>query len=522
MVHRTNRDGLSIENPNRNTPAMDYTRFYRPLVQFLVYAYALNAFTFVYADPDLFGHITYGGEIWNSGQIPLTDPYAYTSKGPWINHEWLMEVVFYLLYDAWGSSGLLMFRLVLGLSIIHILSDLYLSRSNNLLAYAFHFILLTHVLAFGFAMRPQLATYFFLPVLLYLVYDFFDGNRSALVLIPPVFVLWVNCHGGVVAGLGIFSMIVAVETIRNALTGGSNWKYLLAAWVGSCLAMLVNPYGIDLLTFFLKTIPQARDVTEWYALNLFDASHLHFKILVLLFGATLLTPVPKRWWEVAIILFGVYFGIKHVRHTVLTGLLMTPYLPLQLAAIMDRIRSRTSFSPVLPRLAHALLAVIIIAFAAFQVNVQAFKLKRTGFELKVDPGYFPIHAVRFLKENRIHGNILVPTNWGQYVIFHLPHSKVSSDGRYWTVYEPKLVRQNMVFHKGWQGWQYFLKFYPHDLILTGKENRELEKTPGWVKIFEGPRARVFVRTGLPWHSAYYKHRNQILKYNPDPASLRFP
>lgn len=502
---------------------MDYSRFYRPLVQCLVYAYALNAFTFVYADPDLYGHITYGGEIWNSGKIPDTDPYAYTSNGPWINHEWLMEVLFFLIYDVWGSTGLMMFRLILGVSIIHLLSNLYFSKSNNLLAYAFHFILLTHVIAFGFAMRPQLATYFFLPVMMYLVYRFFDGDRSALILVPVVFVLWVNCHGGVVAGIGIFSMITAVETLRNVFTGESNWRYLLAAWAASCLALLVNPYGMELLKFFARTIPQARDVTEWYPLQLFDLHHLPFKVMVLLFLATLFSPARKYWWELAVIAFGIVFGFKHARHTVLTAFLMTPYLPVHLAAMIDRARNRRQDgSQPLPRWLHALTTVALIVFTAFQINIQVFKLKRVDFQLKVDPGYFPVYAVRFLKENHLNGNILVPMNWGQYVIFHLPHSKVSSDGRYWTVYTPKLIRQNMIFHNGWRGWQYFLGFYPHDLILTGLKNEKLEQLEGWVKIFEGPQSRVFVRTNRPFHPAYFKHLKGMLIYNRAPADLKFP
>ena len=37
--------------------------------------------------------------------------------------------------------------------------------------------------------------------------------------------LWVNSHGGVVAGLGIFGMITAVEVIRCYKTGESRGIY---------------------------------------------------------------------------------------------------------------------------------------------------------------------------------------------------------------------------------------------------------------------------------------------------------
>ena len=54
------------------------------------------------ADADLWGHITFGRDIISTGQIIQADAYAFTSDRPWVNHEWLSEVVFAGVYGLAG------------------------------------------------------------------------------------------------------------------------------------------------------------------------------------------------------------------------------------------------------------------------------------------------------------------------------------------------------------------------------------------------------------------------------------
>jgi len=502
---------------------MNYTTYYRPLVRFLVYAFSLNAFTYIYADPDLWGHITFGKEIWLTQHIPSTDHYSYTAAGgEWINHEWLMEVLLFLIYDMWGSPGLLLFRMLVGLSIIHLLSELYFSKSKNLLVYTLYFILLTYAMGMGFAMRPQMATYLFLPMLIYILNRYFDGQTRILFLVPVIFLLWVNCHGGVMAGYGIFGVIVLVETIRCYSTKETHWKPLVLTLAVSGVMLFINPAGYQLFAFFLKSIPQQRDITEWFSISPFDLNKPYFKALVLLFVVSLLSKKPKRAWELVVIFCAIFYGFKHVRHSVLTVLLMTPFVPIHLAALIDRAKKGVSWISEWPRWSHIVLTWVLVGFGAFQINSHISNFRHHDYQIRVDNSYYPVYEVRFLQDNNLNGNILTLMNWGQYLIWKLPQSRVSVDGRYWTVYSPELLRQNMIFHNGWMGWEYFLKFYPHDIILTHYNNMELEQLEGWVKIFQGPRARIFMRTSKPFHPAYLRYRFKQLEFDESASSWNFP
>ena len=60
-------------------------------------------------DLDLWLHIGTGRWIVNNGfQVPQGDILSCTIPGkPWINHEWLFQVIVYWIFNNWGAEGLL-------------------------------------------------------------------------------------------------------------------------------------------------------------------------------------------------------------------------------------------------------------------------------------------------------------------------------------------------------------------------------------------------------------------------------
>jgi len=284
----------------------------------------------------------------------------------------------------------------------------------------------------------------------------------------------------------------------------NNGKILLLWFLISCAALFVNPYGYKLLLFFAETIPKRRDISEWSPVPLWTGDFLSFKILVLLFVGSLFIPgSQKRPWEIALIVVAIIFGFKHQRHTVLTALLLTPYLPIQLDKFFRRLPIKfADFSIWMKRA----LQFILIAAIFYQSWDHFDKLRDSKFQLRVDPSFYPLYAVKFMQDNGLNGNILLPFDWGEYVIFKLPQSKVAIDGRFRTVYPDKIFLQTHVFFQGWEGWQYVLGFFPTDIILLNQKNKEMENAPGWIKIYEDPLARIFIRETVPaspWLERYY-------------------
>src|ERR1700704_7015941 len=71
---------------------------------------ALGLFTMAargITDPDVWWHLRTGQLILQNHSLFHTDPYSFTRFGqPWINHEWLSEVLLFGLYRVAGFGGL--------------------------------------------------------------------------------------------------------------------------------------------------------------------------------------------------------------------------------------------------------------------------------------------------------------------------------------------------------------------------------------------------------------------------------
>src|SRR5262245_45278561 len=83
---------------------------------FLIISTAVSVFSRTLADPDLWGHVKFGEDLWLTGRITRPDPYSYlTANQFWINHEWLAETIFYLAYATAGPLGLIVLKTVISL-----------------------------------------------------------------------------------------------------------------------------------------------------------------------------------------------------------------------------------------------------------------------------------------------------------------------------------------------------------------------------------------------------------------------
>src|SRR6266851_5537598 len=80
--------------------------------QVFVFVLALGLFTMAargVTDPDVWWHLRTGQLMLQNRALFHTDPYSFTRFGqPWINHEWLSEILIFGLYRVAGFGGLTM------------------------------------------------------------------------------------------------------------------------------------------------------------------------------------------------------------------------------------------------------------------------------------------------------------------------------------------------------------------------------------------------------------------------------
>jgi hypothetical protein len=458
-----------------------------------IYVLAFKEFSYLTADPDLWGHILFGKEIWDSASIPKTDSFSFTAFGErWINHEWLTEVLFYLIYANLGSGGLLTFKMILGWTIIYLLSQ---SGSYRETPYPFAItsIIIVPVMSPGFMVRPQLMTFLFSAILIFTLKIFIEKNNRGIFLIPAIFLLWVNCHGGVIAGLGILAVVVMIHwfhAMRNKL---DNWKPLIIVFAGSCLIVLINPYGTELWAFFIESLTLPRRINEWGPIHFLDSSHLPFKILTVVFFITLFGNKKKQLWEVGIITISIIFAYKNQRHTVLAAIIAAPYLTGYIATTSKNLlikENLEAFSASFKKITQTALYL----FIAFQAGLTIHSYYKNNFQVIVEPTVYPTYLAQFLEDNSINGNIVAPFDWGEYLIWKRPNSKVAIDGRFRTVYPEIIIDQAWNFWERKENWKEILKKSDVVILKTKQSgDRGFKDLLEWKKVYQDIICVVYLK-----------------------------
>src|SRR5688572_32135439 len=144
-----------------------------------------------------------GEIIVRTGSVPARDPFSWTANGePWLVHEWLTEVFFYLAYVHLPEWLLLFYKCGLAaLACALVLARAWIRSGSLVLA-------IGAALAAGFVtrnyadLRPQMVTFVLLSGLLLALDEYHAGRMRRLPwALPLVFLLWANLHGGVVVGL---------------------------------------------------------------------------------------------------------------------------------------------------------------------------------------------------------------------------------------------------------------------------------------------------------------------------------
>ena len=488
----------------------DAARLWRGAIVFLTTSVCFFILARGATDPDLLGHIRFGQEILESG-IPEFDRYAFTTGDqPWINHELMSEVTFAAVYGAAGNFGLHMLRLGIALVIIGLLYRHAIRSGLDPLRGGILMVLISFLLVNGtITVRPQLFTYLFLLALL-LLFDAAARGRSRIVwLVPLLMIVWVNFHGGALAGLALVAVwcgghwlgwLLPDAQVRGDRLGDPvrATGILLASSAG----MLVNPYGWDLFHFLLTTATVPRpDITEWQPTPLGTRRGL---IYLLLTAGTLLalhwTEVRKDLPRMCVLAAIIVLPLVAVRHIPIFAIGIGVLLPAHLVSALSRLPAdsgaRASPAGVLR---PAMIALSI--FTGFVMIAGALPDLRC---VKIDAHRsitFPVRAVEWIRRSQVEGRLATFFDWGEYAIWHLePAIEVSMDGRRETVFPDSIREEYLRFQDGLPGWEDHIDRRGADMALVTIHRPMfslMKLKPGWELMYEDSLAAVFAPAGSP-------------------------
>jgi hypothetical protein len=381
-------------------------------------------------DPDMWWHLKNGEVTWTTHSIPTTDLFSYTTNHhALIPHEWLSEVFIYGTYRWAGYSGLMLWLCFFTASLLiagYILCSLYSGNAKVALVGA---LTIWFFGTIGFAIRPHMIGYLLLFAELFLLYLGQTRSRYWFLGLPPLFAIWVNCHGSfffgiVLAGVFLFS---SWFHFQSGLLVATRWdpkrrQMLIVALILSVAALFLNPVGVKMVLYPLNTILDpamgTTPISEWQPLQFAGARAIGFLgILGGIFLLVIVRKTPLFWNELLVLALGTWLAASHVRMLFVFGILVAPILSRLLSTTWDGYSSEKDMP--LPN-AILIVASLLIVYLAFP--------SRQNLAAQVE-NYSPVKAVEFIQSHHLSGPMLNQWVDGGYLIWAMPEHPVFIDGR---------------------------------------------------------------------------------------------
>lgn len=209
-------------------------------------------------EPDVWWQIRTGQYILEHGSVPQQDVFSYTHAGvEWVNVKWGTEVLMALISNILGPEWLMLFTwlLLLGIILFTLSSFLILFKGSNTSETVnfswpvFAFFLLIIGLSFRINGRPEVVSYFFTSLYLFLFIRYHHKPDYWIFALIPLQCLWANMHEAY--GVGVVMMgVFLLENVYRYVTKKTS-KRVFTTQIGAVLlaflAPSIHPFGVQMI-----------------------------------------------------------------------------------------------------------------------------------------------------------------------------------------------------------------------------------------------------------------------------------
>ncbi len=413
-------------------------------------------------DLDLWLHIGVGKFITLNHFVPREDILSCSIAGaPWVNHEWLFQVIVYNIFHFWGPDGLIKMQAVIVILTMLLLLFLGYSKDKQLIL-AFILFLVSMVYNQRFTIRPDIYSLFFFAFYIFVLALHIDKKWT----VPALFVVqvfWTNIHGFFFFG-PLFVLIGLVsEWVKRHVKLPYEWnesgrltddeyrrlKLILAAVAAACL---LNPCGLKGALYpigvffslsqenkiFFDHIQELQRPIKW-GTWWSSEGFMYYKLLILLSGVSFI--LNRRRIDISALLFWfvfLVFSLKAARNTAFFAIaaylvIMTNFFNISYRDVIPMRFTRKKFLYMTSTVVKMLFLIWIFQFGGgFATNgyYDFDKYERKSEFGGISRRSYPDKAVDFLVESGIRGNFFNDFNSGAYLIGRtFPDLKVFIDGR---------------------------------------------------------------------------------------------
>lgn len=461
----------------------------------------------VLSDPDYFWHLSAGQFIWENKALPSTDVFSYTfANKPWVLHEWLFEIVLFGVYSLAGASGVKLFTTAFAIATVlvaYFMAKRLLGKPYwaFFLALIFFFQIVPNV-----SPRPQLITFLLFAIYLRILVDFkYFADVRKLWLLPAFMVIWVNSHGGYVAGLVLILLFTACEWLMFILQQQRDAVYkqrlkkLTVIAVITIAATLLNPYFIDhwIYPFTVMNMDASQNlITEWQSPDFHTFRWKFFLLLVFAaFTAAIYSDKRPDFTEMVLSVFFISAAFIAIRHTPISvlGIIFFASVTLKYVAF-SQIFSCLQLDKLKARYRRFVGSSSDLGKKEFMFNWIMLVITLIGCQLYYATSYakheekanktVPIKAVQFIADAGITGRVFSIYHYGGYLIHQFyPQQLVFIDGRA-DLYGDEFIKEYIEIVEARAGWKQKLEKYRIDYAILARNTAlvELLQTGGNFKL----------------------------------------
>ncbi|OGC95878.1 MAG: hypothetical protein A2W25_03295 [candidate division Zixibacteria bacterium RBG_16_53_22] len=469
----------------------------------LAFSFAIGFFKL--SSHDTFWHLKTGEYILSNG-IPSEDPFSFTAAGKhWVTHEWLAEMLLYLIYFLGGVAGLIVLKGSMSALIAFLIFRFGTRRGVSSPLSAAVAIFAIGAMSYMMYARPHAFTFLFLALLCMILFDSDSGEKPRSIyrwiIIPGIFLLWANIHAGFLLGLAIYWVVVIgdIFMIRD-IPFTERAKTIVVPAVFATLVCLINPSGIEIFYYpiMISTTPIFKStIAEWVSpIYLGKEEWLAKGILIAASAFGLLAAVfhlrhrPAISAVVIAVGLSAWTAMRNIQNYAVVlayGLLALPQ-----ANSEFRLLRRSRWLPA------TVAAVWMILLFGLIRDYQAHN-GRAGFGIKA--GLVAEGPAEFLRKANFKGNIISALHDGAYLIWKgYPDWKVFIDGRL-DVYGPEFLEKYRHIIEGGPGALAAMESYGVDAAVLamppyiGAIRSRLSGNSSWPLVYYDDYYLVYLRRG---------------------------
>jgi hypothetical protein len=462
---------------------------------------------------DFWWHVRVGKWILEHGYVPDHDLFSFTRAGAPYGHVlwWLADVMLYLLMHVGGLALVIFFCAIVITSAYGALLRLNLKAGGDLRWAATATLLAAGVGMSSWAIRPQVLSFPLFVLTLWLI----EKHRAASVeqerrlsfprstwLLPPLFALWANLHGGFVVGLALLALYEMTSLWEWSRRRSGLPTALVAVAALSVAATVLTPAGPRTLQYALGVLshPAVRELTmEWMPPTLGTlAGQLFFGfVIVWLISLAAGRYRPSVHEYARYVLFGG-MALLAVRNVSWFGFVAAPSLA---AALSRRTANRTAMStgkrP--DRLGvNCALAIILVIIAVLSLPWLRPYSPLPQWQAYVSPDT-PVKATAFLRSLPLPRRVFHSDAYGSYMIWAAPQIPVFIDTRI-DLYPMAQWSDYLALSGARYDWKEILERYRIDTLFLDRETQQplidaASRDPRWERRYEDERSVIMIQRG---------------------------